>query len=68
MRRLTAVVGTLVVLGAPAAARAAAVPPGFSPGRWTGTMKIEGGIDTGNLHASGQAAVTSRSRLPGRAS
>ena len=56
MRRLTAVVGTLVVLGAPAAARAAAVSPGFSPGRWTGTMKIEGGIDTGNLHASGQGS------------
>jgi hypothetical protein len=56
MRRLTAVLGTVAALGAPAAARAAGVAPGFSPGRWTGTMRIEGGIDTGNLHASGQGS------------
>ena len=54
MRRLTAVVGAVAVLGVPAAARAAGAPPAFSPGRWSGTMRIEGGIDTGNLHASGQ--------------
>jgi len=54
MRRLTAVVGAVAVLGVPAAARAAGAPAAFAPGRWSGTMRIQGGIDTGTLPASGE--------------
>jgi hypothetical protein len=63
IRRLTSVVGAVAVLGVPAAARAAGAPPAFSPGRWSGTMRIEGGrlsasrYNLTDLAAAAQAAL-----------
>jgi hypothetical protein len=55
--RILSLAAALVVAVAPAAlARGARPTGGFSPGHWTGTMKIEGGIDDGHLHASGQGS------------
>ena len=47
---------TALALASSAGARGGRPVTGFSPGHWTGTMKIEGGIDTGSTHVSGQGA------------
>jgi hypothetical protein len=53
----SSLIAVLALTFAPmAGARAARLTGGFSPGHWAGTMKIEGGIDDGHLHASGQGS------------
>jgi hypothetical protein len=58
VKRGCAALTTLTLLSVPAAAHGATPIHGFSPGRWKGTMKIEGGIDNGSIHASGQGSGT----------